>query len=59
MKQSHFTTPRSLSECHFDPRGQAIFNESNGAGPIASVDIAVVCVSLMALAAAIAIIYFF
>ena len=25
MKPSHFTTPRSLEECHFDPRGQAVF----------------------------------
>lgn len=25
MKPSHFTTPRSLDECTFDPRGQAIF----------------------------------
>ena len=25
MKPSHFTTPRSLDECVFDPRGQAIF----------------------------------
>lgn len=25
MKQSHYTTPRSLSECYFDPRGQAVF----------------------------------
>ena len=26
MKPSHYTTPRSLDECVFDPRGQAIFN---------------------------------
>lgn len=28
MKQSYFTTPRTLEECHFDPRGQAIFKET-------------------------------
>ena len=28
MKPSHFTTPRSLDECYFDPRGQAIFKET-------------------------------
>lgn len=25
MKQSHFVTPRTLADCYFDPRGQAIF----------------------------------
>lgn len=25
MKPSHFVTPRTLSDCYFDPRGQAIF----------------------------------
>lgn len=25
MKQSHYTTPRTLDECYFDPRGQAFF----------------------------------
>lgn len=24
MKPSHLTTPRTLDECYFDPRGQAI-----------------------------------
>lgn len=24
MKESHFKTPRTLEECYFDPRGQAI-----------------------------------
>jgi hypothetical protein len=24
MKQSHITTPRTLGECYFDPRGSAI-----------------------------------
>jgi hypothetical protein len=24
MKQSHITTPRTLSECYFDPRGSAV-----------------------------------
>lgn len=24
MKPSHMTTPRTLEECYFDPRGQAI-----------------------------------
>lgn len=29
MKPSHFTTPRSLEECVFDPRGQAIFDKTD------------------------------
>lgn len=33
MKQSHFTTPRTLDECYFDPRGQAIFNTTPKAQP--------------------------
>jgi hypothetical protein len=28
MKPSHSTTPRTLSECYFDPRGSAIANSS-------------------------------
>lgn len=36
MKPSHFTTPRSMSECYFDPRGQAIFNETPKAESILS-----------------------
>ena len=29
MKPSHFITPRSLEECVFDPRGQAIFGKTD------------------------------
>jgi hypothetical protein len=59
MKPSHYTTPRSLSECYFDPRGQAIFDETNKPIPMASADIVVLCCSVVALIAAITIIYFF
>lgn len=58
MKPSHFTTPRSLSECYFDPRGQAIFNETPRATSMMSDK--VLLSSFAALAAALAaLLYFF
>lgn len=33
MKPSHYTTPRTLDECYFDPRGQAMeLPEQHGKG---------------------------
>ncbi len=58
MKQSHFTTPRSLDDCYFDPRGQAIFNETPRATSMMSDKSLLLCFA--ALAAALAtLLYFF
>jgi hypothetical protein len=58
MKPSHFTTPRSLSECYFDPRGQAIFNETPRATSLMSDTVLLSCFAALAAALA-AILYFF
>lgn len=49
MKPSHLTTPRSLDECHFDTRGQAIHGGPNHAAwRIADAIAAAVLVGLLA-----------
>lgn len=58
MKPSHFTTPRSLSECYFDPRGQAIFNETPQATSMMSDKTLLASFACLAAALA-AILYFF
>ena len=58
MKPSHFTTPRTLSECYFDPRGQAIFDTTPRATPMMSDKTLAVCLSVIAAAGA-ALLYFF
>lgn len=58
MKPSHFTTPRTLGECYFDPRGQAIFNTTPRTSSMMSDRTLLACFAGLAVALA-AILYFF
>ena len=58
MKPSHFTTPRSLNECYFDPRGQAIFNTTPKASSMMNDTTLLTCFAVIAAIAA-ALLYFF
>lgn len=57
MKPSHFTTPRTLGECYFDPRGQAVFNTTPQSSMMSDRTL-LLCFAGLAVALA-AILYFF
>ena len=58
MKSSHLTTPRTLDECYFDPRGQAIHSFVERHLPVMKEDVQLVCFTIIAVATA-AILYFY
>lgn len=53
MKPSHLTTPRTLDECYFDPRGQAIHSFVERHIPAMSDTVQLACFTVIAIATAV------